>query len=320
MKKYIIALSILGLLATVSCQKSSDPTPRVHRLDRVLEKGHMPEDDEKMLDGIFGYFYICGYGEPSDAGIYVFNSMPQIMPYRQAVDTTFTDFTAEAEGVERVLENFSKEVDKVNPPHAFTVINPYPEPVLVMDSLVFIGLSHYLGADSPLYSDYPDYMKARKVRERIPADVAETMARVFYQHVPETGVTPTVISEMLYEGAITEAIMQMAGVSEAFAIGMPEESVKWIDDNEARIWEKMVNEGLVTSIDPDVARGLIGYTPAARIIHPEAPGMIGKVIGHRIVKSYLEANPSVTWSKLLEPTFFENPNTLERSGYNPGKK
>ena len=51
------------------------------------------------------------------------------------------------------------------------VINPFFQPIITVDSIVYIGLNHYLGENYEGYQSFPEYVRHQKDISRMPYDV-----------------------------------------------------------------------------------------------------------------------------------------------------
>ena len=191
-----------------------------------------------------------------------------------------------------------------------------PQSILFCDSVMLIALNHYLGADYEGYSGMDAYRRAVKTPEAMPYDIAEALvATAMPYNAPSDAPA---INRMVYEGALTEAKMRLvAGADPAKALGYTAEQYASLLKNEKWIWDKMVSEGMVFDHDPLTVGRLISPAPACPIISPECPGRVGRFIGYRIVRSYLDNHPEATLSDILSPDFYGIANPLIDTGYKP---
>lgn len=188
------------------------------------------------------------------------------------------------------------------------------------DSVMFIALNHYLGADYPGYSHWPAYVRAVKTPDNLPYDIAEALVATAYPFVGSGG-TP-LVSRLLYEGVLVEARMRLVeNPDEALALGYDDNTLSWLRDNERAIWESIVSKNMVYDTSLTLQERLVAPSPStAQLLVADSPGRIGRYIGYRIVRAYLEKNPETAFSLLLSPEFYASPqDVLSDSQYNPGK-
>ncbi len=195
------------------------------------------------------------------------------------------------------------------------VINPYRQPVVVSDSIIFIGLNHYLGPDNAAYTGFPEYVRRLKTLRRLPVDVVEEF--IYDRYKSTTAERPTLLTAMLFTGAVHNTALKMLpeATSEALVLGMADEEYRWCRDNEQRIWQQLIEEKLLYSADPDIINKLLRPAPAATLINLNAPGNTVQYIGLQIARAY-ERNTGLQATPTDE--YVNNKQTLIRSKYAPG--
>lgn len=227
------------------------------------------------------------------------------------------DISEQERLISKAFENIRKVLPQVVlPKYVYGYITPYVQSVVTVDSVMFIGLNHYLGADYPGYESFGEYNRRLKVKTRMPYDVAEAIVYLSYPYVNSDN--HTLVSRMLYEGAVIcvlEAVLPDA--TEAELLGMTSDQYDWILSNEALIWKSLAEKRLLHSTDPIVISKLISPAPNSAIVHVEAPGRVGRFIGYKIVKSYLKRHGKAQLSDILSPRFYNSQNTLIEAEYSP---
>ncbi|MDE5665410.1 MAG: hypothetical protein K2I31_05680 [Duncaniella sp.] len=156
-------------------------------------------------------------------------------------------------------------------------------------------------------------MRVRKIPARVVPDIVEALLHRDFPYAPAADY-PTVLSRLLYEGALVESVMQLAGISEQTALGYDDRQIDWLNKNEHKLWEAIVGHKYLFSSDRQLASSLTAQAPFTSAIGPEVPGGAGRFIGHRIVASLLD-NRAVALSVLLSPSFYESPDALAESKY-----
>lgn len=198
----------------------------------------------------------------------------------------------------------------------YGIVSPYRQQVILVDSVVFVALNHYLGATHDAYAGMPEYARVTKTAEYIPSDIAEAVLSVEYPF--NAGDNPTVIQYLIYEGALMKGVSELTGVTDIEALlGWSPEQLASVQQQEGEIWRKMASDNIIYSTDMSLARRLCASSPNGQPISLELPGRLGRYIGYRIVCSYLDKNPDTTLEKLLSPAFYNSPSTPINSGYSP---
>lgn len=311
MPKFLFpTLITLLILSLTSCRRSAAPV-EVRRLDLALAGGTVPADTamRRAADLLFA---ISGYGplDPESAARYAAN--PSVTAHRAATDSAFADISPLEQSLGEVADGLARNLPAVRMPRVYTIISPFRQSVITADTIIFIGLNHYLGTSYEPYGYFPDYQRRRKIPSRIAPDVAEAIVRAAYPYSPSTP-TPTALSAMLYEGAVAVAVSRIAGVTTDEAIGYTPGEAAELDRNAAAMWRRMVEERMVYSTDPAVARSLTALSPATAVISPDAPGAAGRRIGVDIVRAYASSHPDATLDDLLR--LYLSPTALRDSGF-----
>ena len=297
-----------------SCKSGGEPA-ELHRLDRQISKGIMPEDS-LSIKATETLFEISGYPYPSPLTLTDYAEKPSIHEHIDGVEREYADTRRESKALGDVFGRMSSVLPDVSVPHVFTIISPFTQSILVADTLLYIGLNHYLGADYVHYEYFPDYVRVLKERERIPIDVAEAIVRSAYPYHPSEEY-PQVVTRLAYEGAVVEVVMRLTGKDEASVLGYNDGQYRWLRDNEGKLWQTIVGEQMLFSTDYTLMRSLVDVAPHVSVISSEVPGRAGRFIGHRLVKAYLDNNPSVLPESLLAPSFYSSPSLLTSAKYNP---
>ncbi|MCM1163452.1 MAG: hypothetical protein NC339_04305 [Muribaculaceae bacterium] len=306
-----IVAAVLTAIVT-ACGGKSTPV-EIRRLDKALEAGRMPTDSG-MAEATRTLFMISGYTEPNDSTVSSYASMPSIAAHRQGVDSVFTDLSTEVRALGRVMDGLGNMIPGFNAPAIYTVISPFNQSVIMADSVLFIGLNHYLGVDYETYGYFPDYIRERKTRERLPLDVAEAIVRASIPYSPSSPY-PTLLSRMIYEGAVTTAVMRAAEVSAEEALGYSDTQRKWLTDNERAMWDALVTRNLLYSTDPQLIRDLTSLAPFTSTFTNASPGAAGRWIGERIVERYLKNHPDTTLYDIITKGYLNESVFLKEAAY-----
>lgn len=195
-----------------------------------------------------------------------------------------------------------------------TAIWGKPQSIIFCDSIMLIGLNHYLGENYEGYSSFEAYRRAVKKPEMIPYDIAEALVATKYPY--EAPDNQKVINRLVYEGILTEAKMRLVpDANLADALGYDEQQLQWLEEHEGQIWEKLVSTKTIFDSSETTADRLVLPTPSCPIISAETPGRAGRFIGYKIVESYLKANKDASLSDLLKGDFYKSSNPLISAEY-----
>ena len=155
-----------------------------------------------------------------------------------------------------------------------------------------------------------------KQKRLIPYHVAEALVSLAYPYRPSSDATA--LSRMVYEGAVVESVLRLLPSSDVpSALGFTDDGYLWAVENEAPAWKAMIEKGLVHTADPAEIDRLVNPSPHTSILHPSSPGRMGRFMGHRIVRSYLEGHGGVRLPEILDSAFYNSPKVLVESDYYP---
>lgn len=254
------------------------------------------------------------YPDSSGCGVLeVYSKSGAVAYFRNDVAERTGDFGKVESVLGGLFANLSRRLPEVMvPSRVATIITPYNQTVMIGDSVMLIGINHYLGADYPAYEAFPEYLRVNKSMRRLTYDVAEALIQT---HYPYEG-NGTLLSRMLYEGAVVAAVMEVVpDASLPVALGWDGSQLEWAESNEPRVWQTMVGNDMLFSRDAVAADRLLNPSPASTLINASAPGRIGRYVGYRIVKSYMRSHDEIGLSDMLSPRFYDGENVLLESGY-----
>ncbi|MDE6382778.1 MAG: hypothetical protein K2K79_00320 [Paramuribaculum sp.] len=196
------------------------------------------------------------------------------------------------------------------------IILPYRQSVVVADSLLLVGLNHYLGSDYEGYATFDSYTRGQKTVERMPYHIAEAIVGSTYPYLESEGATA--LSRMLYEGAMVEVLSQLfPDAAPAQLMGYTEQQMDDLNANESTLWQRIIAGNMLYDVDPMTAARLVEPAASTSVISPDAPPRAGRYLGWRIVRAYMQSHPEVSPEYLLTPRFYGSQQSLKDSGYAP---
>ncbi|MDE6108882.1 MAG: hypothetical protein K2F72_01180, partial [Muribaculaceae bacterium] len=279
MKKLAVIISLLSLIAT-SCSRSRvepQEVAPVWEWFAAWQPGDtVPRDIAPQVAAFMKVMgadtsaEMLGRWAGSDA-VRVFSpDVDSVFPSREPVEASLGGILsrAAAEGLDLPASRYA------------AVVWGRPESIVFCDSVMLVALNHYLGADYPGYSHVEPYRRRLKTPGRLSADMAEAMVATAYPYASDD--VAAVLSRLLYEGALIEAISRVADVPAADAMGYTPEEYAWLEQHETALWQSLVARELLYSTLPGDASRLVSPAPSTSILDAEAPGRAGRFLGHRI--------------------------------------
>lgn len=327
MKKFytiLLSLVVWGFLS-ISCTSSdssnADYEPlKVKRLDKAVYNYSNLNDDERrnidndMAQGISTLTIMLNMGHPMNSAFSEYVTSDAVKVFSPEVFNEFEDLKDIESVLGGVKVNLEKELPNIKMCDIYSIISPYRQSIFIADSTLLLALNHYLGATHKVYEGFDTYVKKTKAPKFIPYDIVEAIISTEMPY--QSDGDNELLSKMIYAGVITEAKMRIVpNASVALSLGYGDEEFNWLEENQKEAWNSIVSKGLLYSTSYMNVEQLLSLSPKTSIIHPQAPGRAGRYFGYKIIRAYLEKNPSTTLSQLLSPQFYKSQQSLIESGY-----
>ncbi len=317
-----IALILSLAFAATACSKPDRARPQpIMRVDLTLASFASYSNEQRLavLDSmgpeIQTMMSVVGVRDVTDSVLVAWSESSVVRMFQPPVDSVFSDIRPLEQIVGDIMDNASKEGINLPPLTFASVVWGNRRPMVRADSIVLIALNHYLGADFPGYSGWQEYRRAVKTPDMIPYDLAGVLAATQY---PMTDREPTLLSWMLYEGALVEARMRLVhDASLAKALGYSPQQLEYVETNLKKMWEEMRLLRIVYDTDPLTIDKYIAQAPSTPLLQGTTPGRVGCYIGYCIVRAYLSKHPETSLSQMLSADFYASASTLIASGFNP---
>lgn len=183
-------------------------------------------------------------------------------------------------------------------PKVQTAVTGLYKDLLISDSLVVIGLDHFLGTDSkykPL--DVPDYILRRYDEQHMSSIIISFMAGWFNQ---TNYNDKSMLAEMIDYGKSFYFVSHILPcIDERLIIGYTEQEWQDAKSNDGIIWANLIENELLYETDHVLKNKFLGERPNIFEIGDRCPGRIGRWVGWEIVKTYMDQNPAITITELM---------------------
>lgn len=236
---------------------------------------------------------------------------------RKEVSTAFTDFEPYLSDLELFYKHVSYYFPEAEIPTVITLTNDVDvdNRVVLADSLLFIGLDNYLGADHEFYQGMSRYVARDLDPDYMVSDVAEAFATSVIPYPKERSF----VSRMIYFGKIVYLKdLLLPQIPDALKIRYTEDELDWAKANEGQIWRYFVERELLYSTDYQLNPSFLDPAPFSKFrleLDNESPGRIGRYVGWQIVRAYMlnHSDTPEQWISLPGEELFS------ASGYKPAK-
>lgn len=317
--KIYIAFSFLLFLSLFSCDQNSELEKTIKSLPIEVKVERFDQAFMKMKAEHLRYLkmpYPFLFPKHIPDSVFLNRTQDPIQKMIQSsVDSVFMDF----ETTEKDLISLYKHIKYYRPslvkPRLISVYSDvdYRNRVIVTDSIVIIGIDNYLGADHPFYEGFYKYVKKNLKKDQIVMDLADTYAARWINEPKRN----TFLAELIYQGKkLYLKDLWVPSAEDSTKIGYTKEELQWAQDNAFYIWQYFVENELLYSTDPKLLSRFIAPAPFSRFnlgLDSESPGGIGRYIGWKIVKSYVNNNDN----SLIQLLQMDAQTIFNKSKYKP---
>lgn len=215
------------------------------------------------------------------------------MQLEEEVIKVFPDNSHLEETLTPLFQHIKYYFPKFRTPKVVTTTSDvdYRNKVILADSILIIGLDTYLGSEHPFYMGIDKYITKEMKPLQIGPDVAEVYALQFVKPPRNAAF----LSQIIYYGKqLYLKDIWMPNTPDADKIGYTKEQYEWAEDNELYMWRYFVENELLYNTNPKLGARFISPAPFSKFyleMDNESPGMLGRYLGWKIVRAYMENNP-----------------------------
>jgi hypothetical protein len=182
------------------------------------------------------------------------------------------------------------------------------------DDTLGVGLDMYLGEGFSGYDPtvFPTFIRSQMKPDFIVPHVIKALCQNLIAYSP--GIR--MLDVMIYNGKVLYLMdLLMPDLQENMKMEYSDEQMSWVRDNEVQIWSHFINRDLLYSTRRQDYQKLVGPSPNAPNMPPEAPGQTANYIGWKIVNAYMKKNQEVSLREMLNDEDAQK--ILELSKYRP---
>ena len=314
--------AILTLILVICCAESDKLEEEIAQipLELTIERfdrdfAEATPDDIPKLKKKYPYLFPAQYAD--SVWISKLNDTIQ-QELSSEVNKVFNDFDEEAVSLTSLFKHIKYYFPKFAIPTIVTLTSEvqYDNRVVLTDSLLLLGLDNYLGQDHHFYRSVSKYIAKGLDKKYLTSDVANAFSKTINRYPRNR----TFLSRMVYYGKelyLKDRLMPLA--SDAQKINYTNEELVWATDNEEQIWRYFVERELLYSTDSALDRRFLDPAPFSKFqleLDSESPGRLGRYVGWQIVRAYMDKNPEITLTELLDVPADE---IFKKSKYKPKK-
>lgn len=311
MKRTLYCLFLAVLLTGAGCHQGArtpdvsgiQVTLQVKRFDRdlfALDSTQLPRQWPALEARYpaFGPIFlrdVLGLQQAADTLAVAYAELRRFMALNQVLkDSVFKKFD-NLEPVLKQLEQCFRFVKYYYPDYTVPAIIPFignfgGRELYTQDGLA-IGLDFYMGSTFSYYQIpevqevYPAFVSRRFSPEYLPVNC---MAAIVDDLYPAGDDTTSLIQQVIDRGRRLYLLDKfLPGVEDTLKIGYTGQQYAWCKANEGLIWNFLIQQNVLYSLDPDVIKTYMGDAPTTQSMPAQSPGNIGSFVGWQIVRRYV---------------------------------
>jgi gliding motility-associated lipoprotein GldB len=210
----------------------------------------------------------------------------------KAVQEADFDYGEMEKQLEDVMRHVVYYFPEFEPTPIVTVLSDvnYRQKVIATSNEFIISIDTYLGKDHELYIGINKYQRENLNIEQLPADAALAYARLFLPPIMKRSL----LDNMVYQGKLHYIQEMFAPKSSGDQIfSYTPEKYAFTVENESQMWRYFIDNELLYDTDSKLMSRFILPAPFSKfglVVDQQTPGGVGRYIGYRMVKSFMENN------------------------------
>ena len=234
------------------------------------------------------------------------------------VNKTFGNFDEQELELTSLFQHIKYYFPGYDTPKVVTLTSEvqYDNRVVLTDSLLLLGLDNYLGENHHFYRSVSRYIAKGLDKQYLVSDVTGAFAKTINRYPRNR----TFLSRMVYHGKelyLKDKLIPQT--SDAQKINYTQEELEWAMENEEQMWRYYVENELLYSTSSELDRRFLDPAPFSKFqleLDSESPGRLGRYMGWQIVRAFMDKNPKVSLTELLD---IPADDIFKKSNYKPKK-
>lgn len=320
------------LILILACRSDKTPVPDVSHIAESLEILRFEKDfykeadpDLNILSAKYPLFWEIYFGHImaefsqndsfTDQDILDLHQNLYLKKLLDSVHAQFEDFSPWEKDIRSALRRYIYYFEDPSPKVLVTFISEYGIGACTFgDDTLGVGLDMFLGEE---FSGYDPHVFPAFIRQQMTKDHLSTQViKAFVQNLVPPPNNNRMLDYMLYYGKILFVLDLLFPEKPDFIkMEYKPEQMDWVKENEVRIWNHFISRELLYSTRKQDFQKLIGPSPNAPNMPPEAPGQTANFIGWQIIKSFVKRNPEIQLKELL--SIDDSQKILEMAKYRP---
>ena len=279
-------------------------------INNVLGLGPLQPDNPAAFEGAKHFLHLTKS---------IYDSAAAVFPDAENLKKDFEDAFRH---VKKYFPNYKapdKIITLVGPIDGLAKMGTEVTPNFIGPDFLGISLQFYLGKNYSAYNDEyfitnvaPQYRSSRFEKQYI---VPDAMKLIVDDLFPDKTPGKPLIEQMIEKGKrwwLLDKFLPEA--ADSLKTGYTQKQLEWCKMNEGLIWNYIVTNENIYTVDPLSIQQYIGEAPFTQTMSEASPGNIGAWMGWQIVKKYVEKNTSITPDEVMKS---ESKKILEEAKYKP---
>ena len=239
-----------------------------------------------------------------------------IVNVEKLVDEEFADFQKTEKQINRAFKYYQYHFPEKQLPTVYVYVSGFNQSVVTAENIIGISLDKYLGRDCKYYqqlSTTPQYKILNMHKDKLVSDVAYALGTAEFE---ETNKATNLMGNIIHHGKLMYFVdALLPDVHDSLKIGYTTEQLDFCINNEAQMWNYLVEKKMLFSSDRmDIIR-YINDGPSTSGFPKQSPARAAIWIGWQIVRQYMEKHPEITLQQLMQNSDYQQ--ILNDSEYFP---
>ncbi len=239
-----------------------------------------------------------------------------IVNVEKLVDEEFADFQKTEKQINRAFKYYQYHFPEKQLPTVYVYVSGFNQSVVTAENIIGISLDKYLGRDCKYYqqlSTTPQYKILNMHKDKLVPDVAYAWGTAEFE---ETNKATNLMDNIIHHGKLMYFVdALLPDVHDSLKIGYTTEQLDFCINNEAQMWNYLVEKKMLFSSDRmDIIR-YINDGPSTSGFPKQSPARAAIWIGWQIVRQYMEKHPEITLQQLMQNSDYQQ--ILNDSEYFP---
>jgi len=233
----------------------------------------------------------------------------------QATLEIYPDLEELEEALSESFTRFKYHFPAMEPPAIFSFVSRFNQSIVTSEGILAIGLDNYLGVDSEYYTrlGMHRYQIMNMHPGKITSDCMMGWAMTEFEY---NDSVDNVLANIIYNGKMAYFTKWMLPETpDSLIIGFTAGQMNFCRNNEARMWEYLVEHKILFESDRMTIQRFTGEGPFTKDFTHESPARASVWLGWKIVEEYMRRNKDVSLEALMMENNYQRILTLSR--YNP---